>query len=137
MVDSCKRSGEIVGSKRRKVMKKALFIFTTCLLLCACGTKQEAKQTPYTEEEYVIRGSVLQNPDSMDYYAALANEGDARALYVMAASYYCNGQAQPLPVGITRIHTRQEADSLLNLAAEQGYKPAIKTRECFKECRGE
>ena len=32
---------------------------------------------------------------------------------------------------------RQEADSLLNLAAEQGYKPAIKTRECFKECRGE
>ena len=115
-----------------------LFIFTTCLLLFACGTKQqEAKQTQYTEEEYVIRGSVLQNPDSMDYYAALANEGDARGLYIMAASYYCAGQAQPLPVGITRVRTRHEADSLLDLAAEQGYKPAIKTRECFKECRGE
>lgn len=37
----------------------------------------------------------------------------------------------------SNIHTRQEADSLLNLAAEQEYKPAIKTRECFKECRGE
>jgi TPR repeat protein len=119
------------------MMKRLLFIFTTCLLLCACGTKQEAKQTQYTEEEYVIRGSVLQNPDSMDYYAALANEGDARALYVMAASYYCNGEVQPLPVEITRVRTRHEADSLLSLAAEQGYKPAIKTRECFKECRGE
>lgn len=66
-------------------MKKLLFIFITCLLLCACGTKQEAKQTPYTEEEYVIRGSVLQNLDLMDYYAALAKEGDTRALYIMAA----------------------------------------------------
>lgn len=114
-----------------------LFIFTSCLLLCACGTKQESKQTLYTEEEFVIHESVLQSPDSTDYYAGLANEGDARALYIMAASYYCAGQVQPLPVGITHIHTRQEADSLLNLAAEQGYKPTIKTRECFKECRGE
>lgn len=119
-------------------MKKVLFIFTTCLLLFACGTKQqEAKQTQYTEEEFVIRGSVLQNPDSMDYYAALAEEGDARALYVMAASYYCAAEAQPLPVGVTRVRTRAEADSLLDAAANQGYKPAIKTRECFRECRGE
>ena len=115
-----------------------LFIFTTCLLLFACGTKQqEAKQTQYTEEEFVIRGSVLQNPDSMDYYAALAEEGDARGLYVMAASYYCAAEAQPLPVGVTRVHTRAEADSLLDAAANQGYKPAIKTRECFRECKGE
>ena len=119
-------------------MKKVLFIFTTCLLLFACGTKQqEAKQTPYTEEEYVIRGSVLQNPDSMEYYNAKAAEGDARAQYIMAASYYCSAEAQPLPVGITRVRTRAEADSLLDSAANQGYKPAIKTRECFRECRGE
>ena len=118
-------------------MKKLLFIFAACALLCACGSKPEQKQCLYEEEEYVIRGSVLQNPDSMDYYAALANEGDARGLYVMAASYYCNGEVQPLPVEITRVRTRHEADSLLDLAAEQGYRPAIKTRECFKECRGE
>ena len=116
-------------------MKKALFIFTTCLLLFACGTKQqETKQTPYTEEEYVIRGSVLQNPDSMDYYAALADEGDARALYVMAASYYCNGEVQPLPVGITRVRSKEVADSMLTVASEQGYKPAISTIECFRNC---
>lgn len=42
----------------------------------------------------------------------------------------------PLPVGITRVRSRAEADSLLDAAADQGYKPAIKTRECFRECRG-
>ena len=88
-------------------MKKILFIFAACALLCACGSKPEQKQCPYDEEEFVIHGSVLQSPDSME------------------------------PVGITRVRTRAEADSLLDAAAAQGYKPAIKTRECFRECRGE
>ena len=118
-------------------MKKLVFIFAACALLCACGSKTEQKQCPYDEEEFVIHGSVLQSPDSMEHYAALASEGDARAQYVMAASYYCTGEVQPLPVGITRVRTRAEADSLLDAAAAQGYKPAIKTRECFRECRGE
>lgn len=118
-------------------MKKILFILSTCALICACGTKPAQNQCPYTEEEFPIHGSVLSNPDSMEYYSELAKEGDARALYIMAASYYCNDQVQPLPIDIKRVRTREEADSLLNVAAEQGYKPAIKTKECFKECRGE
>ncbi len=92
---------------------------------------------PYTEEEYAIRGSVLKSVDSMEYYSALAAQGDARAQYIMAGSYYCNAEVQPLPVGIKRVRSRAEADSLLEAAAAQGYKPAIKTIECFKECRGE
>ena len=118
-------------------MKRLLFIIAACAILCACGSKTEQKQCPYDEEEYVIRGSVLQNPDSMEYYSELAAQGDARALYIMAASYYCNDQVQPLPIDIKRVRTREEADSLLNVAAEQGYKPAIKTQECFRDCRGE
>ena len=118
-------------------MKKLFYTIAAALLLCACGTKPTQQQCPYQEDSFPIHGSVLKNVDSMEYYNSKAAEGDARALYNMAASYYCAGQAQPLPVGITRVRTRHEADSLLDLAAEQGYKPAIKTRECFKECRGE
>ena len=117
-------------------MKKIL-IALSILLLMVCCTKTTPKQTPYTEEEYAIRGSVLKNLDSMEYYSALAEQGDARAQYIMAGSYYCTAEVQPLPVGIKRIRTREEADSLLKEAAAQGYKPAIKTIECFKECRGE
>jgi hypothetical protein len=101
----------------------------------ACGNK--SKQCPYTEEEYPIRGCVLKSVDSMEYYSAKAAEGDARAQYIMAASYYCNAEVQSLPVGIKRVRTQTEADSLLEQAAAQGYKPAIKTIECFRECRGE
>lgn len=36
-----------------------------------------------------------------------------------------------------RAEDNEEADSFLNVAAEQGYKPAVKTQECFKDCRGE
>jgi hypothetical protein len=102
-----------------------------------CCTKTSPKQTPYTEEEYAIRGSVLKNVDSMEYYSELAMQGDARAQYIMAGSYYCTAEVQPLPVGIKRVRTQAEADSLLEEAAAQGYKPAIKTIECFRECRGE
>ena len=117
-------------------MSRELFIYFAALLLCACGTKQTQQQSPYPEDTFVIHGSLLKNVDSMEYYNALAAQGDARAQYIMAASYYCTAEVQPLPVGITRVHTRAEADSLLNAAAEQGYKPAINTRECFRECRG-
>ena len=116
-------------------MKKLLFIVPLCFIAVACGTKQ--KQTPYTEEEFAIHGSVLKSVDSMEYYSAKAAEGDARAQYIMAASYYCNAEVQPLPVGIKRVRSQVEADSLLQEAAAQGYKPAIKTIECFRECRGE
>ncbi len=116
-------------------MKKLLFILPICFIAIACGNKP--KQCPYTEEEYEIRGCVLKSVDSMEYYSALAAQGDARAQYIMAASYYCNAEVQPLPVGIKRVRTQVEADSLLQEAAKQGYKPAIKTIECFKECRGE
>ena len=118
-------------------MKKFLYTIAAALLLCACGTKQTQQQCPYPEDTFVIHGSLLKNVDSMEYYNALAAQGDARAQYIMAASYYCNAEVQPLPVGITRVHTRAEADSLLDAAAAQGYKPAISTRECFLECRGE
>ena len=116
-------------------MKPRLLRFTLALLLCACGTKQTQQQCPYQEDSFLIRGAVLKNIDSMEYYNVLAAQGDARAQYIMAASYYCTAEVQPLPVGITRVHTRAEADSLLNAAAEQGYKPAINTRECFRDCR--
>ena len=118
-------------------MKKLLYTIAAALLLCACGTKQTQQQCPYQEDSFPIHGSVLKNVDSMEYYSRMAAEGDARGLYVMAASYYCTGQVQPLPVGITRVRSKEVADSMLTVAAEQGYKPAIKTRECFKECRGE
>lgn len=118
-------------------MKKVLFIVSVCLIAVACGTKQTEQQCPYQEDTFVIHGSVLKNVDSMEYYSAKAAEGDARAQYIMAGSYYCTAEVQPLPVGIKRIRTRAEADSLLQAAAAQGYKPAIKTIECFKECRGE
>lgn len=118
-------------------MKIYFPIILVMLLLCACGTKQTQQQYPYQEDSFPIHGSVLKNVDSMEYYNSLAAQGDARAQYIMAASYYCNGEVQPLPVGITRVRTRAEADSLLDAAAAQGYKPAIKTRECFRECRGE
>jgi len=116
-------------------MKKLLLILPICFLAIACNNKP--KQTPYTEEEYPIRGSVLKSVDSMEYYSAKAAEGDARAQYIMAGSYYCTAEVQPLPVGIKRVRTQAEADSLLQEAAKQGYKPAIKTIECFRECRGE
>lgn len=119
------------------IMKHNLFLVIVSILLVGCGTKPAQNQCPYTEEEFPIHGSVLSNPDSMAYYSELAEQGDARALYIMAASYYCNDQVQPLPIDIRRVRTREEADSLLNVAAEQGYKPAIKTQECFRECRGE
>lgn len=118
-------------------MKQTLFIFAAALLLCACGTKQTQQHCPYQEDSFPIHVSVLKNVDSMEYYNALAAQGDARAQYIMAASYYCTGEVQPLPVGITRVRTRAEADSLLDAAAAQGYKPAIKTREYFRECRGD
>ena len=117
-------------------MKKILFILPI-LCLMVCCTKTSPKQTPYTEEEFAIRGCVLKSADSMEYYSALAEQGDARAQYIMAGSYYCNAEVQPLPVGIKRVRSQAEADSLLEAAAAQGYKPAIKTIECFKECRGE
>lgn len=121
-------------------MKKFLYILAACALLCACGTKpaQQAEQScPYQEDSFPIHGSLLKNVDSMEYYSAKAQEGDARALYIMAASYCCTDQVQPLPFKITRVRTREVADSMLNVAAQQGYKPAIATQECFKKCRGE
>ena len=54
-------------------------------LIITTGAYCDEEYEEYTEEEYVIRGSVLQNLDLMDYYAALAKEGDTRALYIMAA----------------------------------------------------
>ena len=78
-------------------MKKLHFTIAAALLLCACGTKQTQQQCPYQEDSFPIHGSVLKNVDSMEYYNALAAQGDARAQYIMAASYYCAGQAQPLP----------------------------------------
>ena len=117
-------------------MKKILLVLPI-LVLMVCCIKTTPKQTPYTEEEYAIRGSVLKSVDSMEFYSELAKQGDARAQYIMAGSYYCTAEAQPLPVGIIRVRTRAEADSLLEEAAKQGYKPAIKSIECLKECRGE
>ena len=35
------------------------------------------------------------------------------------------------------VNKRYVKDKTLTSAAEQGYKPAIATIECFKECRGE
>jgi hypothetical protein len=116
-------------------MKKLLFILPVCLIVVACGNKP--KQTPYTEEEFAIRGCVLKSVDSMEYYSVKAAEGDARAQYIMAGSYYCNAEVQPLPVGIIRVHTQAEADSFLAEAAAQNYIPAIRAIECLKECRGE
>lgn len=116
-------------------MKKFLFILTICCIAIGCSTKQ--KQTPYTEEEFTIHGTVLKNVDSMEYYSAKAAEGDARAQYIMAASYYCYDEVLPLPAEVKRVRSQAEADSLLQEAAAQGYKPALKTIECFKECRGE
>lgn len=118
-------------------MKKLFYTIAVCALLCACGTKQTEQTCPYQEDSFPIHGSLLKNVDSMEYYNALAAQGDARAQYIMAASYYCAAEVQPLPAGITRVRTRAEADSLLDAAAAQGYKPAIKTREYFRECRGE
>ena len=115
-------------------MKKLIYTSAAALLLCACGTKQTQQQCPYQEDSFPIHGSVLKNVDSMEYYNSKAAEGDARALYVMAASYYCAGKAEPLPEGINRVHTKAVADSMLTVAAEQGYKPAISTIECFKNC---
>ena len=115
-------------------MKRILVISISALLLCACGTKQSQQQCPYSEDTFVIHGSLLKDVDSMEYYNALAAQGDARAQYIMAASYYCTAQVQPLPVGITRVRTRAVADSLLQAAADQGYKPAIATIQCFSDC---
>lgn len=115
-------------------MKRLLFIFFASVFFCACGTKQTQQQCPYQEDSFPIHGSVLKNVDSMEYYNAKAAEGDARGLYIMAASYYCAGQAQPLPVGITRVRSKEVADSMLTVASEQGYKPAISTIECFRNC---
>lgn len=115
-------------------MKKLLYTIAAALLLCACGKKLTQQQCPYQEDSFPIHGSVLKNVDSMEYYNAKAAEGDARAQYIMAASYYCAGEAQPLPVGITRVRSKEVADSMLTVAAEQGYKPAISTIECFKNC---
>lgn len=95
-------------------MKNLLLILPICFLFVACGNKP--KQCPYTEEEYPIRGFVLKSVDSMEYYSALATQGDARAQYIMAGSYYCNAEVQPLPVGIKRVRSREEADSLLEAA---------------------
>lgn len=72
----------------------------------------------------------------MECYNAQAAQGDARAQYIMAASYYCHADVLPVPEDVIRVRTRAEADSLLNAAADQGYKPAINTRECFRECEG-
>lgn len=118
-------------------MKRFLFILATCALLCACGSKSEQKQCPYDEEEFVIRSRMLHHPDTMDHYAALAAESDARGQYVMAASYYCFDDRHPIPAGVKRVYTEAEADSLLDAAAAQGYKPAIKARDYIREHRGE
>ena len=99
--------------------------------------EKDSECSDYNRYLHEYAKAVLKNVDSMEYYNALAAQGDARAQYIMAASYYCSAEAQPLPVGITRVRTRAEADSLLDAAANQGYKPAIKTRECFRECRGD
>ena len=119
------------------LISQCIFVFLVCFVFSSCGTKQTQQQCPYPEDTFVIHGSVLKNVDSMEYYNAQAAHGDARAQYIMAASYYCTAEVQPLPVGIARVRTRAEADSLLDAAAAQGYKPAINTRECFRECRGE
>ena len=87
-------------------MKRLIYTSAAALLLCACGTKQTQQQCPYQEDSFPIHGSVLKNVDSMEYYNALAAQGDARAQYIMAASYYCSAEAQPLPVGITRVLIR-------------------------------
>ena len=105
---------------------QGVWSFRTPFFLCLFATAHLAVSLHQNQQRY---GSF--------YYNALAAQGDARAQYIMAASYYCAAEAQPLPVGITRVRTRAEADSLLDAAANQGYKPAIKTRECFRECRGE
>ena len=108
-------------------MKKLLFIFAACALLCACGSKPEQKQCPYEGEEFVIHGSELQSPDSMEHYAALAAEGDARAQYVMAASYYCTGEVQPLPVGMP---LQRRATSLPSKRASASASVEVKNK-CY------
>lgn len=113
-----------------RIMRKFLYTIAAALLLCACGTKQTQLQCPYQEDSIPIHGSVLKNIDSMEYYNAQAAQGDARAQYIMAASYYCNAEVQPQSVGITRVRTRAEADSLLDAAAAQGYKPAHEVEPC-------
>ena len=117
-------------------MKKVLYLIVACALLCACGTKTIEQQCPYTEDSFYIHISVLQNVDSMNYYDSLANLGDARALYIMGASYHCHGLLTE-KTDAKWVKTRREADSLEELSARQGYKPAIAALECLRECGGE
>ena len=79
---------------RAELMKKRLLqIILLALVLCACVTKQTEQKCPYEEDTFAIRGSVLKSVDSMEYYNALAAQGDARAQINEAANLYDGSRA--------------------------------------------
>lgn len=112
-------------------MKNVIYIFLTSLLLCACGTKQTQQQCPYQEDSFVIHGSVLKNLDSMKYYSEQAEQGDARAQYIMASSFFLHDSVTQMADSVVYVDNLGEALELLKASAAQGYKPAEKSLECI------
>ena len=72
----------------------------------------------------------MSSADSLNHYHRLAAQGDAKAMYIMAGTYYSAINHFDLPAGAPRINSQAQSDSLIYQSAIKGYLPAIQTIRC-------
>lgn len=107
------------------------FWLFTCTLVTACTCANKKAST----EPVSVSRAVFHNRDSLLYYAERAYlHDDPKGLFITGAAAYLRIQ-DPTPfdsLGLTTVPT-EEADIMLNRAAELGNEDARKLIQCLHE----
>ncbi|MGN0227492.1 MAG: hypothetical protein ACI4AI_05455 [Paludibacteraceae bacterium] len=111
------------------------FLLFTAVTFCACssGNKKTANSAaPQNDSAVDAPAAIFHNYDSIVFYMEQAYlHGDPKAHFVVGACYYLHEQGD-LPEDIP-YPAREEADSMLIVAASQNYQPAKDLIHCLQE----
>ena len=113
-------------------MKKIYFLLFTCtLFLSACTSNKDSKATTSEVEPVDVSKALFHNPDSLNFYAAIAyKDDDPKGLFVTGAAAYLRAQDPNFPDSCTTV-SLDEADIMLLHAAELGHADALKLIRCL------
>ena len=113
-------------------MKKRYFLLNTCtLFLSACTSDKASKATTSEVEPVDVSKALFHNPDSLNFYAAIAyKDDDPKGLFVTGAAAYLRAQDPNFPDSCTTV-SLDEADIMLLHAAELGNSDALKLIRCL------
>ena len=113
-------------------MKKIYFLlFTYTLFLSACTSDKASKATTSEVEPVDVSKALFHNPDSLNFYAALAyKDDDPKGLFVTGAAAYLRAQDPNFPDSCTTV-SLDEADIMLLHAAELGNDDARQLILCL------